>query len=296
MSVRFLSISGLLLLAVASVGCKSKEEAKPTPAEPLVGAPPEAGELPAPPDVAAPPENAEKTDSGLACVVLREGTGTKHPAIYDSVKMHQVVWTTDGKMQMNTGNREGPVEFDVTESVLPGLREAIELMVEGEKRRCWIPGRLAFGEEGATPATDGRPRGTLVYELDLLSLKKAVGLPEAPPDVAAVPADAEKSESGLAWRVLREGTGDKQPTMSSIVSLLYTGWTPDGKVFMATRNNLPKSSMFGRMIPGWREGILLMKQGEKRRFWVPPELAYRGQPGRPQTMVVYDIELVSISP
>jgi peptidylprolyl isomerase len=39
-----------------------------------------------------------------------------------------------------------------------------------------------------------------------------------------------------------------------------------------------------------------MKQGEKRRFWIPPELAYRGQPGRPQTMVVYDIELISISP
>ena len=114
MSVRFLSIRGLLLLAVASVGCKSKEEAKPTPAEPLVVAPPEAGELPAPPDVATPPANAEKTDSGLACVVLREGTGTEHPAIYDSVKMHQVVWTTDGKMHMNTGNREGPVEFAKT--------------------------------------------------------------------------------------------------------------------------------------------------------------------------------------
>jgi peptidylprolyl isomerase len=210
--------------------------------------------------------------------------------------MHQVVWTTDGKMQMNTGNREAPVDFDVTQSVLPGLREAIELMVVGEKRRCWIPGRLAFGEETATPATDGRPRGTLVYELDLVSLTKAVGLPEAPPDVAAVPPDAERSASGLAWRVLKEGTGDKHPTGASLVSLQYTGWTPDGKVFTATRGGVPKSSAVARVIPGWQEGILLMKVGEKRRLWVPPELAYRGRPGRPQTMVVFDIELFAISP
>ncbi len=298
MRAAILSISGLLLMGAASTGCKSNEAAETAaaPERPVVVAPPQAGEIAPPADVAAAPASAEKTDTGLACVVLREGTGTEHPAIYDTVKMHQVVWTTDGKMHMNTGNRGAPVEFDVTQSVLPGLREAIELMVEGEKRRCWIPGRLAFGEAGATPATDGRPRGTLVYELDLVSLTEATDLPAAPADVAAVPADAEKSASGLAWRVLKEGTGDKQPTRSSIVSLNYTGWTPEGKVFMATRNGVPKSSMIGRMIPGWREGILLMKQGEKRRFWVPPELAYRGQPGRPQTMVVYDIELLVISP
>jgi len=72
--------------------------------------------------------------------------------------------------------------------------------------------------------------------------------------------------------VLKEGNGDEQPTTSSTVSLFYTGWTPEAKVFTATRNNLPKSSMVRRMIPGWREGILLMKEGENRRFWVPPEL------------------------
>jgi peptidylprolyl isomerase len=298
MRASVLSIIGLLSLAAVSMACKGKEPAAPAaaPEKPVVVAPPQSGEIAAPSDVAAPPGNAEKTDTGLACIVLRDGTGTEHPSIYDTVQTHQVVWTADGKMHMNTGNRGAPVEFDVTQSVLPGLREAIELMVVGEKRRCWIPGRLAFGEEGATPATDGRPRGTLVYEIDLVSLKKATDLPEAPADVAAVPADAERSASGLAWRVLKEGTGDKNPTMGSIVSLLYTGWTPDGKVFMATRNGIPKSSMMGRMIPGWREGLLLMKQGEKRRFWVPPELAYRGQPGRPQTLVVYDIEIAAISP
>jgi peptidylprolyl isomerase len=292
-----LLISGALLLAAASLGCKRSDGEEASPVEqPAVAGPPAAGELPPPPDVASAPNDAERTESGVACIVLRKGTGTEHPAIYDSVKMHQVVWTTDGKMHMNTGNRGGAVEFEVTQSVLPGLREAIEAMVEGEKRRCWIPGWLAFGEAGATPATDGKPRGTLVYELDLVSLEKAVGLPEAPPDVASVPGDAEKSESGLAWKVLKPPSGDKRPTMASTVALQYTGWTTDGKVFTATRNNVPRSRAMAQMIPAWSEGILMMAQGEKRRFWVPPELGYRGQPGRPKGLVVFDIELLAITP
>ena len=293
-----LVLSGLLLSA-AAFGCKSKESAVfDAPATTVTITGPPAGVIPAPPDVAAAPDSAERAASGLACIVLRKGTGHEHPAIYDTVEMYQVVWTTDGKMRMNTGNNGGaPVEFDVTQSVLPGVREAIELMVEGEKRRCWIPGRLAFGEaiEGAPPSS--KPRGTLVYELTLVSLKKAAGLPAAPPDVAAVPADAERSPSGLAWRVLKKGVGDKHPQPNSIVSLLYTGWTTGGKVFTTTaRQGIPKSSKMTSVIPGWHAGLQMMTRGEKRRFWIPQELAYRGQPGRPEGTVVFDIELVAIAP
>ena len=288
-----------LLLTVALLGCKSKEStsaATPAEATPLVAPPP--GLLPPPQDVAAAPAGAEVTESGLACVVLSKGTGTEHPVIYDTVKMHQVVWTTDGKMHMNTGDQRAAVEFDVTQSVLPGLREAIELMVEGEKRRCWIPGRLAFGEARDGVTQQGKkPLGTLVYDLTLVSLTKIAGLPEAPPEVAAVPPDVQRSASGLARRVLQEGTSDKKPQLNSIVSLRYTGWTPDGQVFMTTeRKKLPKTSRMGMMIPGWQEGLLSMTLGEKRRFWIPKELAYRGQPGRPQDTVVFDIELLAISP
>jgi len=292
---------GCLLLAASVLGCKGKDAAAPEAPEAsdrkvlVMG--PQAGELPAPSNVAAAPDDAERAESGLACIVLRKGTGTEHAAMYDTVTMHQVVWTTDGKMHMNTGNRGEPVEFDVTRSVLPGLREAIELMVEGEKRRCWIPGRLAFGEAVEGAPQDGKPRGTLVYELDLVSLKKVSGLPPAPDDVAAVPADAEKSESGLAWRVLKQGTGDKKPGPTSLVSMNYTAWTTDGKVFTSTaKKGYARSSTVGGTIPGVREGLQLMVIGEKRRFWIPPELAYARQPGRPQGMLVYDIELVAISP
>jgi peptidylprolyl isomerase len=289
---------GCLLLTTSVLGCKSKDSAAPeAPEQKKIVAGPQAGDLPAPPDVAAAPEDAERTESGLACIVLRKGTGTEHPAMYDKVYMHQVVWTTDGKMHMNTGNRAEPVKFDLTKSVLPGLREAIELMVEGEKRRCWIPGHLAFGEAVEGAPDDGKPRGTLVYELDLVNLRQMLGLPEAPADVAAVPPDAEKSESGLAWRVLQQGTGDEKPGPASLVSMKYTAWTTDGNVFTSTeKTGLPRSSMVSGTIAGLREGLQLMVIGEKRRFWIPPELAYARQPGRPQGLLVYDVELVAISP
>jgi FKBP-type peptidyl-prolyl cis-trans isomerase len=170
-------------------------------------------------------------------------------------------------------------------------------MVEGEKRRCWIPGELAFGVDVEGAPQDGRPRGTLVYELDLVEVQKAEGLPVAPDDLASIPDDAERSESGLAWRVLREGTQDKKPTPASTISMSYTAWTPDGQVYTSTaKQGTPRSTTLGGVIPGLREGLLMMKLGEKRRLWIPPELAYLGQPGRPQGILVYDVELVAIMP
>lgn len=287
-----------LLLAAAVAGCKTEGSKAPGASpKPVVVAPPAAGVLPAPPDVAAAPDDALRTESGLACIVLREGTGKAHPKIYDTVLMHQVVWSADGKMHMNTGDRGKPIKFDVTKSVLPGVREAIGLMVEGEKRRCWIPGNLAFGEAVPGAPSSPRPLGTLVYELDLVSLRLAQGLPEAPSDVAAIPDDVERSETGLAWRVLKEGTGDKKPTRNSLVSLYYTAWTPDGQVFTSTaKQGSPRSTAVTGVIPGLQEGLQLMRLGEKRRFWIPPELAYARQPGRPQGLLVYDVELLVISP
>lgn len=287
-----------LLLVVAVSACKSEgSKTSSAPPGPLVVSPPPAGVLPAPADVAAAPDGAERSDSGLACVVLREGTGKVHPKIYDTVLMHQVVWSADGKMHMNTGDQGRSIKFDITKSVMPGVREAIELMVEGEKRRCWIPGRLAFGEGEPGAMSGTKPLGMLVYELDLVSLRQAQGLPEAPADVAAIPDDAERSESGLAWRVLEEGSGDKKPTLNSLVSMYYTAWTSDGQVFTSTaKQGKPRSTAVTGVIPGLREGLQLMRVGEKRRFWIPPELAYARQPGRPQGLLVYDVELLVISP
>lgn len=115
----------------------------------------------------------------------------------------------------------------------------------------------------------------------------------APPDVAAVPADAQKSASGLAWKVLAPGTGTTHPTAASRVVAHYTGWTTDGQMFDSSRvSGVPLDYELSQLIPGWIEGMQLMVAGEKRRFWIPGKLAYDGMPGAPQGMLVFDIELI----
>lgn len=117
----------------------------------------------------------------------------------------------------------------------------------------------------------------------------------APPDVAAPPADAEKSASGLAWKVLAAGKGDKRPAAKDAVTVHYTAWTTDGKMFDNSRARpTPSTFLIENVIKGWGEGVQLMTTGEKRRFWIPEELAFRGQPKRPQGMVVFDVELIDI--
>jgi peptidylprolyl isomerase len=50
-----------------------------------------------------------------------------------------------------------------------------------------------------------------------------------------------------------------------------------------------------RVIPGWSQGLQLMVEGEKRRFWIPESLAYKGQPGQPAGMLVFEVELLRIN-
>src|SRR5262245_6783936 len=117
-----------------------------------------------------------------------------------------------------------------------------------------------------------------------------------PADVAAAPADAAKTESGLASKVLKEGTADgASPTAEDTVEVHYTGWTTDGKMFDSSRERgQPARFPLKGVIPGWTEGLQLMKEGESRRLWIPESLAYGGRPGFPAGMLVFDVELLKV--
>ena len=116
-----------------------------------------------------------------------------------------------------------------------------------------------------------------------------------PSDVAAPASDATVTASGLATKVLQPGTGTQHPRANSRVRVHYTGWTTDGQMFdSSVARNEPISFGLNQVIAGWTEGVQLMVEGEKRRLWIPEELAYRGQRGAPQGMLVFDVELIRI--
>ena len=272
---------------------KTQEEA---PAEKVVAEGSKPADIEAPPDVAAPPENAEKSESGLAWTVLQEGTGDTHPGEADIVTVNYTGWTTDGRMFDSSVKRGRPAEFPLNR-VIKGWTEGVQLMTAGEKRRFWIPGDLAYGEakQDDPHAAFGPPRGTLVFDVELISFKEAPKPPEAPKDVAAIPKNAKKTKSGLGSRVLEKGTGKVHPTADSMVTVHYSGWTTDGKLFDSSIvRGAPATFGLKQVIPGWTEGLQLMVVGEKRRLWIPEDLAYGGRPGRPQGMLVFDVELLDI--
>lgn len=129
------------------------------------------------------------------------------------------------------------------------------------------------------------------------SAKKPAAKPviAVPRDVAAPPADAETTASGLATKVLAAGKGTVRPTLADSVKIHYSGWTTDGKMFdSSVARGKPLTFRVDGVIPGFSEGLQLMVEGEKRRLWIPARLAYEGQPDKPQGMLVFDVELLQI--
>ena len=164
---------------------------------------------------------------------------------------------------------------------------------------------VGLGCGGAVHHTSGANQATSAAAQDVIGEEAAVGATNerkspttAPSDVAAPPVDALKTQSGLASKVLRKGTGDYRPQPMDSVTVHYSGWTTDGKLFDSSIvRGEPATFPLNKVIEGWTEGVGLMVVGEKRRLWIPADMAYGdtpSRPGAPAGMLVFDVELIEI--
>jgi peptidylprolyl isomerase len=240
-----------------------------------------------PPDVAQPPADAVKSQSGLASKVVQAGTRDEKPESTDIVTVHYTGWVaSDGRMFDSSVARGMPSSFPL-DRVMAGWRECVQLMTVGEKRRCWLPQDLAYRGQA------GRPTGRVVFDIELIDTRRSPRIP--PPDVKGPPDDAKRTSTGLAYKVLRPGTGTRNPAAWSRVTVNYTGWTTDGKMFDSSiARGMPATFGLSDVIAGWTEGVALMVEGERTRFWIPESLAYKGEVGQPRGMLVFDIDLIRI--
>ena len=246
------------------------------------------GDIPAPPDVSAPPADATTTASGLVYKTLVPGDNGERPTAESKVEVHYTGWTTDGKMFDSSAKRGVPAKFPLNK-VIAGWTEGVQLMTVGEKTRFWIPEALAYkGRAGA-------PAGMLVFDIELLSFKTPPPPPETPKNVDKPPRTATKTSSGLAYKLLSKGSGTENPTEESVVTVHYTGWLTNGEMFdsSVTRDE-PAKFPLNKVIAGWTEGLQLMNEGDKMRFWIPEDLAYKGRAGAPAGMLVFDVELLTV--
>jgi peptidylprolyl isomerase len=266
------------------------------PLEPLPAAEPAppARDPQAPADLTAPPADAERGSSGLVSKVLQPGTGSEHPHSDDTVTVNFTGWMADNGVKFDSSDERGQAAVFALPRMVKGFSEGLQLMVVGEKRRLWVPGKLAYGD---LPRKFGNPYGTLVFDVELVGIRRPPEPPTVPPDLNAPPPNARKTSSGIIYKVLRPGTGKVHPGQHSVVEVHYSGWTLDGKMFDSSvlRGETASFPLNG-VIRGWTEGVQLMVEGEKTRFWIPAKLAYGDNPsaGTPSGTLVFDIELVAI--
>lgn len=252
----------------------------------------------APADVAAAPPDAQLMQSGLAMKVLQAGKGTEHPLQNDCVTVSFVAWKTDGTL-FSTSTTMNDADVLCLNASIMGIAEALKQMVVGEKRRLWIPEDLTFHEGHhhvqRRPEDEEPPHKDLTFDLKLLSILKA---PPTPENLTQAPANAIRTSSGLAYVVVKPGTGTLHPSVTSKVMAHFTSWRSDGRIFETTvMTNHPALVPVASAPLGLREAITSMVTGERARFWIPAALAFGEKPANrfnPPGDLVYEIELISV--
>ncbi len=231
------------------------------------------------------PDDAKKTESGIDYVITQTGSG-EQPTFDHMVYFHFSFLDPDGQPVQST-KQSGPQTAPM-EKLPPFFTEVFALLQAGSTADAYIPGKLL-----------GAPYEFVKCELELLAVKETIPAPPVPEDVAATPSDAQKTDTGLAYKVLSAGGASEKPVAGSTVTVHYSGWETDGEMFdSSVVRGEPTSFPLAQVIPGWTEGLQLMSKGDHFRFWIPQELAYgpkQAGSGRPGGLLVFDVELIDFS-
>ncbi len=237
--------------------------------------------------------NYTKTDSGLEYVITENGRGVRATA-GSRVKVHYTGTLEDGTKFDSSLDRGEPFTFELGAGmVIKGWDEGIALMHVGDKAVLKIPADLGYGGRDLKTIP---PNSILIFEVELLEIMPVPKIEEY--DIKGKV--TSKTESGLEYILVQEGTGIKAAA-GNTVSVHYSGYLEDGTMFdSSVKRDQPFNFTLGmgQVIPGWDEGITLMKVGDKARLIIPSNLGYgeRGAGGviPPNATLVFDVELLEV--
>lgn len=230
------------------------------------------------------PAGAERTPSGIPYQVLAAPSSTARPEPHDRVRLHFTAWNKKGELLETSRTHGAPVSL-VPYRLLPEWGQAVTLMRLGEQRRFWLPPGVV------PPGLPQAPEGGLIFDVELSHIKPRPAPPEKPADPAVPPADAIKTASKIAYRMMRTVEEGTPPTAEDRVEVEYTIWSDRGRLLDST---VPRGRslrfLAGKSMPGLAEAVQQLKPGERGQFWVPGELAAPGGKGE-QGPFVLDLEL-----
>lgn len=106
-----------------------------------------------------PSKAAKQSKRGIATEVLKVGKGTRHPTEKNRVSVYFALWSSSGQLLERPGTQPEYMEV----GGMPGWVEGMKLMVEGEKRRIWIPAKLAT-------KADKTSMGDLIVDIELIEI------------------------------------------------------------------------------------------------------------------------------
>ncbi|MES2593204.1 MAG: FKBP-type peptidyl-prolyl cis-trans isomerase [Bacteroidota bacterium] len=235
-----------------------------------------------------------KTASGLEYTITEKGNGKK-PANGDKVIVHYTGKLTNDTVFDSSVKRGSPFSFKLgAGQVIKGWDEAFLLLQVGDKATIKFGPELGYGERGTGPIP---ANSTLIFDVELLDVIETVKVTSW--DVKGK--DTVSLPSGLKYIVVKENKKEEKAVTGSKVTLHYSGYFTDGKLF---DSSLERGQPFsvklgaGQIIQALEEGMTLMHKGDKVKFLIPYQLAY-GEHGHPPTIpakadLVFDIELLDI--
>lgn len=249
-------------------------------------------------------EGYTETESGLIYRIIEEGDG-EIPQIDQYVFVTFTGKLVSGEQFANSDELSFfPLSDEVLpgiRGVLPGIREGLELMREGATYELVLPTELGFNNY-PPPGSPIQCGAVLIYELTLDSFLRDV-LTFLNENLDRE--DIEVTGSGLQYRIIEEGDSEaNSPNAQNDVSVNYTGQLTNGYVFdQSTEDEPAQFSVDSSVIPGFSEGLQLMKPGAKYEFFLPPNLGYGNNPPRdrfgtllipPNVVLVFEVELLDV--
>jgi len=249
--------------------------------------------------------NAQKQPSGLYFIPV---TTNATAPLATANQVLSILYT--GKLLNGTvfgsssQNDDMPLSFRYgVDRLISGVEEGLSLMHKGDKAILLIPSGLAYGANSSTSI----PANSIIrFEVELVDLNPTFAVPDDNLITRYLTKNkittAQKQASGLYFVPTTLNPAGTPVTAGKTASVLYTGKFLNGKVFDSTtlRNNVPFDVLVGakKVIPGFDEGLSLMRKGEKATLLIPSALAYGpagSNPGiDPNTVLVFDIEVVDV--
>ncbi len=242
-------------------------------------------------------EDVQKTETGVSYIIDEPGEG-RAIETQDVVKVRYAVWSATGDLIVCSEQRRdhrmaGTCDnLRLTRIGAKFLKDAVKLLKVGGSARFKVPADQCWGTAQVHPKL---PAGTdSVWQL---TLEKVVNVPAF---AQLDPAKTTTTESGLKYQVIQAGPdGGAKPAATDKVTVHYTGWLPNGKMFDSShaREETIDFPLNG-VIKGWTEGVQLMQVGSTFLFEIPGNLAY-GERGSPPTIppnatLIFLVELKKI--